>query len=361
MRELLSGALPAPDDEPQQRDVIDAAMDWGSRRRRRDLAMTGAAALAVLAIGAGAVAMAGGSGNAVSAAGGPQPSATRGSVGLLPPGHVLGSVPSQTCSPPAGAKPNYCQLLKEMDDFGPDFATGSVPYIQADLPSGYTVKATGTWVVLLTGPDGKTNYLFPSTEDGSSLDGHMLQCATPKPPTCTQTSTEGGIAEVNGGPDNPPSAAFVKDGLKDPRVDLLVGVTANGAQQGLAAPTSATSMLTNDQLIKIVGDAKFLAYATNQLKHLQDVTRQVQAMSPPSQSGSGSYSGPWHSSASGATGSQSSGPDGSQSSGPGDPQSSPVDTRNSSPDGSQSSPTGGTTGTSPLNAGQAATGTSSSG
>ncbi|NUR31232.1 MAG: hypothetical protein HOV83_36215, partial [Catenulispora sp.] len=53
MRKLLAGAIPDPEDEPRQRDVVDAAMEWGDRRRRRDWMLAGVTALAVVAVGAG--------------------------------------------------------------------------------------------------------------------------------------------------------------------------------------------------------------------------------------------------------------------------------------------------------------------
>ena len=295
MRKLLSGALPAPEDEPQQRDVIDAAMDWGMRRRRRYWALTGAAALAVVAVGTGVAAMSGGgSGNGASpggfgtssTAGGPRSSA---STAESSPSFPKGTWWTPYCSTPGtvrGDLAQYCHLYNEEQDFNTDFAKGSVKYIQAALPSGYTVKATDTWVLILTGPNGKTNYMFPSAEPASTLGGNPLGCGTPTPPTCVQTSTAGGTVVVNGGPSGDPSAGYVGSGLKDPRVDILLGTSVTGAMNGMAAPTSAQPLLTNEQLAKVVGDPGFVAYAKDRLQYLKNITNELQSMTPPSPSGS---------------------------------------------------------------------------
>ncbi|MEY9904590.1 hypothetical protein ABIA35_000796 [Catenulispora sp. MAP12-49] len=358
MRELLSGALPAPQDEPQQRDVIDAAMDWGMRRRRRDWALSGAAALAVLAVGTGVAAMSGGSGNGASPAGGPGTSAA--TTASSSPSFPDGMWWTPYCNTPGTVKGDlaqYCKLYNEQQDFNVDFAKGSVKYIQAALPAGYTVKATNTWVLVLTGPNGKTNLMFPSAEPASTLDGNPLSCGTPAPPTCVQTSTAGGNVVVNNYPSGAPSAGYVGKGLTDPRVDLLLGTSTGGAPNGMAPPTSATPLLSNAQLAKILSDAGFLGYAKAQVQHLEDITKQLQNMAPPNSSGytlpspslpAGAFpvgapptgaSGSWNWANTPPSGSQSSGnsqPPESQSSGnsqPGGGQSS----GNSQPPGSQSS------------------------
>lgn len=339
MRDLLSGALPAPEDEPQQRDVIDAAMDWGGRRRRRDFAVAGAAALGVVAIVAG-VAMAGpGSGSSVSTGGGTQSPDTARivAVGSLPPGSMHPS--PWKCTPPPGLigkSADYCRLMTDVQNFTPDFAKGAAKYIQAQLPAGFSVKTTDAAILILTGPNGATNYLYPSTEPASTLEGRMLSCHTPAPPTCVQTSTEGGSVVVNGGPTDPASAGYVKNGSTDPRVDLIVGI-APGSEQGLPAPTSRTSLLTNQQLVKIISDSRLLAYAEQQLQHEADIEHQLRAMEPPSQTGSSSWQ-PSGSLSSGATGPSS--PSGGISTGTTGTtgSSSPSDTRNSSSESAPSTP-----------------------
>lgn len=283
MRELLSGALPAPQDEPPQRDVIDAAMEWGTRRRRRDWALSGAAALAVLAVGTGIAAMTGGSGSSVTAGGGPHPSATHRSAASPEP---QGSWWTPYCAGPGsgtGDLAQYCELFNEEQNFGTDFAKNSVTYIQAALPQGFTVKATETWVLILTGPNGKTNYLFASAEPASTLDGKPLNCPPQTP--CFQTSTAGGKVVVNTWPSGDPSAGYVGNDLKDPRVDILLGTSVTGAMNGVAAPTSAQPLLTNEQLAKILTDPGFLAYAKQQVQHQEDVVNALRTLAPPSASG----------------------------------------------------------------------------
>jgi hypothetical protein len=355
MRELLSGALPAPQDEPPQRDVVDAAMDWGMRRRRRDWALSGAAALAVLAVGTGVAAMSGGSGNGVSPADGARSVApTTASSPAFPPWGT------SSCDMPGskeGDLAQYCTLYEEQQNFNTDFAKGSVKYIQAALPAGYTVKATESWVLILTGPNGKTNYLFPTTEPASSLGGNPLSCGTPPGQNCVQTSTAGGTVVVNSGPSGDPSAGYVGTGSKDPRVDLLLGTSGTGGMNRMAPPTSATPLLTNAQLARILADPGFLGYAKTQLQHMEDVTRQLQNAAPPSsdessfpslpsQSGSGfpvgsppsGASGSW--SSPGGPHSSGSQPGGSQSSGGSLPSGGSQSSGHSQPSGSQSSPDG---------------------
>ncbi|WP_370345380.1 hypothetical protein [Catenulispora sp. EB89] len=361
MRELLSGALPEPQDEPPQRDVVDAAMEWGARRRRRDWTLTGAAALAVVAVATGVAAVSGGGGGGGSAAGqAPTGVSTHRSIGGVP-SQPEGTWWTPYCSYSGTLKGNladYCKIYIEQQDFNVTFAKGSVPFIQAALPPGFSVKVTSSWVLVLTGPDGTTNYLFPSTEPASTLDGHPLSCGTPAPPGCVQTSTAGGSVVVNSAPSGQQSAGYVGDGLKDPRVDILVGTSAGGGMNGIAPPTATVSLLSDAQLAKIMSDSKLLEYAKAQLNYLNALTRQLAAMAPPSASGSSfppappvSSSDPglpsgWTSS-SGTTGS-SSPPSGSQSSSglpPGesnstDPAGSPHSGQSSShsqPSGSQTS------------------------
>jgi hypothetical protein len=310
MRELLSGALPAPQDEPQQRDVIDAAMDWGARRRRRDWALSGAAALAVIAVGTGVAAMSGGSGNGVSSASGAQPSASSASGPNFPGGNGWTS----SCDAPGNVKgylAGFCKLYTEQQNFMTDFAKGSVPYIQAALPTGFTVKSTATSVLILTGPSGKTNYLFASTESASTLDGRPLSCGTPTQAGCVQTSTADGTVVVNTYPSGDPSAGYVGAGLKDPRVDILLGTSSGGGVNGVAPPTSAVPLLSGEQLEKILSDPGFLSYAKAQLQHQDDITHQLESLLPPSASGSSYPSAP------------KTFPSGNPSSGASDPWSSP--------------------------------------
>ena len=51
-------------------------------------------------------------------------------------------------------------------------------------PQGFTVKTTGAWVLILTGPNGKTNYMFPSAAPASTLGGHPLSCGVPAQTGC---------------------------------------------------------------------------------------------------------------------------------------------------------------------------------
>jgi hypothetical protein len=287
MRELLSGALPAPQDEPQQRDVIDAAMDWGARRRRRDWALSGAAALAVLAVGTGAVAMAGGSGNGASPVGGVRPSGS--AAASSSPKSPAGTWWTPYCGTSGAVKGSlaqYCALFREEQNFNVTFAQGSVKYIQAALPQGFTVKSTDASVLILTAPNGKTNYMFPSAEPASTLEGHPLSCGVPAQTGCIQTSTAGGTLVVNSWPSGDPSAGYVGSGLKDPRVDILLGTSATGGLNRMEPPTSAQPLLSNAQLAAILSDPGFLNYAKAQLQHLKDIAKLLQTMTPPSPTGS---------------------------------------------------------------------------
>lgn len=345
MRELLSGALPAPQDEPQQRDVIDAAMNWGARRRRRDWALSGAAALAVIAVGTGVAAMSGGSGNNVASGSGARPSSSTQPKGM--PSEPAGSWWTPYCNPPnghtAGTLADYCRLFNEEQNYNLTFTQGAVQYIQRALPAGFTVKKTSAAVLILTGPNGKTNYLFPSAEPASTLDGRPLSCGTPPQPGCLQTSTDGGTLVVNSAPSGDPSAGYVKDGLTDPRIDILLGTSVTGGLNGAEPPTSATPLLSNAQLAKVISDPGFVAYAKEQVQHLKDITKQLQTMAPPSPSGSissivpptglptyigapsGSLSGMPTNSSGQPSGYPSSGPTDSFSSSPGYPASSSGD------------------------------------
>ena len=287
MHNLLSNALPAPEDEPHLRDVVDAALEWGERRRRRDWTLAGAAALAVIAVGAGAAVVGGGSGSPVSAGGSPTVTDNR-SPGRIPP-FPNGTSGTENCPAPGstGSSDEFCRLFLEQQRFDIDFAKASVPYIQAALPAGFHVTATGSHMVLLTGPNGKTNYLFPSVTAASTLDGHTPSCGSL--PGCVQTSTIGGVVVVQGGPSDAESAGFVKDGLKDPRITINVGTSGGGSINGVPAPTSATPLLTNQQLAAVVGNPAFVGFAKEKYAHLQDIVRQLQKLSPPSASDSGGW------------------------------------------------------------------------
>ena len=294
MRELLSGALPAPQDEPPQRDVIDAAMDWGARRRRRDWTLTGAAALAVVVVATGVAAVSGGGGSTARNGQSPTGVSTHRSAGGVP-SQPQGSWWTPYCSYSGALKGNladYCKIYIEQQDFNVTFAKGSAPFIQAALPPGFSVKTTSSWVLILTGPDGTTNYLFPSTEPASTLDGHPLSCGTPAPPGCVQTSTAGGSVVVNSAPSGQQSAGYVGDGLTDPRVDILVGTSASGGMNGIAPPTASVSLLSDAQLAKIMSDSQLLQYAKTQLNYLNALARQLAALAQPSASGSSSPPAP---------------------------------------------------------------------
>ena len=339
MRELLSGALPAPQDEPPQRDVIDEAMDWGARRRRRDWTLTGAAALAVVAVATGVAAVNGGGGGSGTSALGQSPTtvSTHRSMGV--PSAPNGSWWTASCGHTGTSKGDlgeYCGLFAEQQNFNTSFANGSAKYIRAALPAGFTVRSTDTPVLILTALDGKTNYLFPSAEPASTLEG-KFGCSTPPSPNCIETKTAGGTVVVNSGPSGAPSAGYVGQGQTDPRVDILLGTSVTGGLNGMAPPTSATPLLTGAQLTRILSDPGFLTYAKEQLQHLDDITRRLQALAPPSVSGASVPSGPGSFSSSsgptsGATGSWSP-PLGWQSS-PGDSSWSPP----SGPGSSESRP-----------------------
>ncbi|WP_194907240.1 hypothetical protein [Catenulispora rubra] len=338
MRELLSGALPAPQDEPPQRDVIDPAMDWGARRRRRDWTLTGAAALAVVALATGVAALSGGGGSRGDAAapGGQAPTgvSTHRSMGGVS-SQPTGSGPTQDCQSPGnlkGSLADFCKVFDEQRNFNADFAKGSVPFIQAALPPGFSVRATSSWVLILTGPDGTTNYLFPSTEPTATLNGQPPGCGTPAPSGCLQTSTAGGRVVVNTEPSGQQSAGYFGDLPDDARVDLLVGTSVSGAMNGIAPPTAKVSLLSDTQLAKIMGDPQLLQYAKAQLGYLKALSRQLAALMEPSSSGP--YSPP-PGSASGS-GVPSSGTSG-WSSPPLGWQSSPGDPSWHSPSGGQSS------------------------
>ncbi|MFL6112546.1 MAG: hypothetical protein ACJ786_14495 [Catenulispora sp.] len=284
MRKLLSGALPAPGDEPPQRDVIGAAMEWGERRRRRDWTLAGASALAVLAMGAGAAVMGGGSGGTASPGAGPKtpsPSGSSAPRGISPP-IAPGTWWTPSCTKPTGEQGNladYCRLYMEEQNFPTDFTKGSVQYLQAALPPGYTLTATNANVLILTGPAG-TNFLFPSVEDPSSLDGHPLSCGTPGP-NCYHTSAAGGDVVVGIGPTNAQSAGWLTDDPKDPQITIFVGTVTEGGMNGIPAPT-APALLTKEQLAKLVSDPHLRDYAKTQYQHFTDITKQLQGMASPS-------------------------------------------------------------------------------
>jgi hypothetical protein len=267
-------------------------MEWGERRRRRDWALAGAAALAVVAVGAGAAVLGGGSGSPVSAGGSPTVTDSQSSGRIPPfPGMPPGTSGTANCPAPGGGgdSSEFCRLFLEEQRFDAAFAKASVPYIQAALPAGFHVTATNTNVVLLAGPDGKTNYLFPSVTAASTLDGRTPSCGNAPAADCVQTSTIGGDVMVAGGPSGEQSAGFVKDGLKDPRITINVGTAGNGPVNGVPAPTSATPLLTNQQMEAIVGNPAFVGFAKDQYAHLEDIVKRLQKLSPPSPTGSGGW------------------------------------------------------------------------
>ncbi|NUP53320.1 MAG: hypothetical protein HOW97_39260 [Catenulispora sp.] len=274
MHSLLSRAFPEPDDEPHPRDVVGPAIRWGDRRRHRDWALTGAAALAVVMVGAGA---------AVLGGGGSEVPASPGSGGIAgsPPGAADQSWTPPKCTP-AGSE--YCKLMQEEQDFGADYAKKSLPYIQAALPTGFTVKATDTYVLVLTGPDGKTNYLFPSVTGADTLEGRAPECGTPPRSGCLQTSEAGGDVVVNGGPTAGQSAGWVKDGLKDPRITINVGTAPSDSINGLPKPTGSRALLTNQQLAAIIGDAAYVQFSDQEYAHLVDINQRLHNLPQPTQS-----------------------------------------------------------------------------
>lgn len=291
MRKLLSSALPAPGDEPPQRDVIGAAMEWGERKRRRDWTLAGATALAVLAVGAGVVAMGGGSGGTASPGTGPK---TPYPSGRSAPGNISrpdapGSWWTPSCDKPTELQGNladYCRLFTEEENFDTDFAKGSVKYLQAALPPGYSVQATARHVVILTGPTG-TNYLYPSVTGASTLGNRTPSCRTS---SCYQTSIGGGKAIVEAAaPSGEQSAGWVTDDLKDPRITITVGTVTTGGMNGIPAPT-AHALLSDEQLGKLISDPHLLDYAKTQYQHISDIAKQLQAMAAPS--GTPSYASP---------------------------------------------------------------------
>ncbi|NUR62127.1 MAG: hypothetical protein HOV87_26220, partial [Catenulispora sp.] len=248
----------------------------------------------VVAVGAGAAVMGGGSGSPASAGGSPTATESYSSAKIPPfPGMPPGTSGTQNCPAPGGGNTDeFCRLFLEEQQFDAAFAKASVPYIQAALPAGFHATATSTHVVLLTGPDGKTNYLFPSVTAASTLDGHMPSCGNPPGAGCVQTSTAGGDVVVAGEPSAGQSAGFVKDGLKDPRITINVGTAVSGSINGVPAPTSATALLTNQQLAAVVGNPAFIGFSKEQYAHLEDIVRRLQKLSPPSASESGSWTPP---------------------------------------------------------------------
>ncbi|NUR62713.1 MAG: hypothetical protein HOV87_29270 [Catenulispora sp.] len=295
MRKLLSSAFPPPEDEPHQRDLVDAAMEWGERRRRRDWALAGAAALAVVAVGAGTAVMSGG-GSGPATAGGGNPTSARDSASPKMPPWPAGTAGTEHCSANAApeSEDEFCRLFNERQQFGTTFANASVPYIRAALPAGFSVRPTSWGVLILTGPNGKTNLLFASVTGADTLDGHAPSCG-PAAPSCVQTSTAGGSVLVNGAPSDGQSAGYVKAGMKDPRITINIGTATSGEVYGVPAPTSNVPLLSNEQLAKVVGNAAYVQFATQQDEHWQDLGRQLRKLSPPSPSGAppGSGSGSW--------------------------------------------------------------------
>ncbi|NUR29884.1 MAG: hypothetical protein HOV83_29215, partial [Catenulispora sp.] len=201
-----------------------------------------------------------------------------------------GTAGTENCFSNANGGNDFCRLFLEEQRFDLDFAKGSAPYIQAALPAGFTVQATGTHALILSGPGG-TNYLFPSVTSASTLEGRQPACSTPPTPTCFQTSVDGGKVVVGGAPSGGESAGYAKDTLQDPRITVTVGTKLAGGINGIPAPT-ADALLSKEQLAKIVGDAGFLAYAKTQYAHLLDIQSQLQKLAPPSASGSASGSAP---------------------------------------------------------------------
>lgn len=280
MRELLSNALPEPDDEPHQRDVIDSAMEWGDKRRRRDWALTGAAALAVVAVGAGVAALGTGSGSgrdAPAASGGGQQAGQTDPLGVQSNGAPFPTA-SPTCMPPSSVPPNqldrYCDLWRQETGWMVEFAKGSVPYIRAALPQGYTVKATDSYVVQLTGPDGKTNILFPSATSAKMLEGHTPGCAQ-LGSDCAATSIGGGHGVVGQFPSDGQSAEWVADGLKDPVVLMGVNIVGTDGVGGLPAPTGKALLNAND-LERIVSNPDFVQYSKREWERSVEIQKEMQ-------------------------------------------------------------------------------------
>ncbi|WP_344658486.1 hypothetical protein [Catenulispora subtropica] len=287
MRKLLSDAIPAPEDEPHQRDVISAAMAWGERRRRLDWVLTGAATLAVVAVGAGVAVLGTGSGPGTSAASGGADSQK--TLGGMLDSKVVNGQPFQSFSPtcmpppnlPGGQTKKYCDLWQEQVDWSTEFAKGSVPYIQAKLPQGFTVKAANSYVVQLTAPDGKTNLLFPSAGSAANLlGGHTPSCAHPGD-DCTQTSAGGGHGVIGQYPSEGQSAEWVADGLKDPVILLGVNVVGTSDVGGLPAPTGGR-LLSADDITRIVSNPDYVKYAKESWKHEEEIRKQLLQLQGPS-------------------------------------------------------------------------------
>ncbi|MFD0639527.1 hypothetical protein ACFQ9X_56030 [Catenulispora yoronensis] len=139
---------------------------------------------------------------------------------------------------------------------------------------------------------------------------------------------------MQGGPSGGQSAGYVKDQLKDPRITITIGIKGSGTLGGIQPPT-AGQLLTNEQLLRITGNAAFVQYATTQWAHYLDLENRLRVMTPPSATGSTAHppygtvptsisagdtvnwptrSSDWQSSGPGSSDSQSSG---SQPSGPG--------------------------------------------
>ncbi|MFD0639528.1 hypothetical protein ACFQ9X_56035 [Catenulispora yoronensis] len=172
MRKLLSSAFPPPEDEPQPRDVVGPAMEWGDRRRRRDWTLTAAAAVMVLAIGAGAAALGTGSGSTSATGSDPLAPRTPRSFPLDGPGTAGTELCNIQNPPTSGGASDYCTAFNEAQNFDTAFAQGSAPYIQAALPPGFTVQGTGNHALILTGPGGRTTCSRRSPSPARSTGRH---------------------------------------------------------------------------------------------------------------------------------------------------------------------------------------------
>jgi hypothetical protein len=194
LRSLLSTQV-SDEETMGHRDVIDDAMAWGDRRRRRDRMMaTAGAAVAVVAVGVGAATFGASSGGGETAV---RPAASS------TPSGWSGGGSTQGCNlPNVGWKstdPKLCGLVTQMQGPYDQFDANVLPIVNAHLPAG--VKATAAtsdygMYMILSGPQG--------TND-ASIDVYM-QPDAPKllPPcdsvsvnlSCAHSQVAGGMAET---------------------------------------------------------------------------------------------------------------------------------------------------------------------